>query len=268
MKTAFLFCTTLLPLAASAQKLQATAPPKTYHVGSEKAPLYASAADTAGKPRFTVPPGWEVSVVGEFSSRWAIVKREGYLYLTPAKSLESYTISSILSSSEKRFQELESKYQEEHKIRVAALKVLDDKNGFRTYRFGEDVAAYPNLKQQTFKGRKLQYIDPNENMRIGEADLKSITYFFYKGKLSSVLIETDGLVNSTRVKEALETQYGTGAKPNNFIDSYHWYGDKVSLTYKQNPITSDATIIFSNRALIAQEIADDKEVAKKAASDL
>jgi hypothetical protein len=95
MKTAFLFCAIALPIAASAQKLQATAPPTTYHVGSEKAPLYYTPADTAKKTGFYLSAGAEAIVVGEYSPRWVIVKREGFLYITPTQRLTDYNSAAL-----------------------------------------------------------------------------------------------------------------------------------------------------------------------------
>ncbi len=85
------FCAALaLPLAGAAQQLAATMPPITYHVGLTKAPLYHSAADTAGKPSRYLFSQAEASVVGRFSPRWVVVKHEGFLYLTPAAKLSDY----------------------------------------------------------------------------------------------------------------------------------------------------------------------------------
>jgi hypothetical protein len=90
MKAACLLCACLFPLAASAQKLQATTPPISYYVGLTKAPLYRSAADTAGTPSRVLFSQSEAVVVGQFSPRWVVVKHDGFLYLTPAQKLIGY----------------------------------------------------------------------------------------------------------------------------------------------------------------------------------
>ncbi|MFD1467548.1 DUF4468 domain-containing protein [Hymenobacter caeli] len=77
-------------MAATAQKLVATTPPIACHVGLVKAPLYRSAADTAGRPAVLVPSQEEVVVVGKFSPRWVVAKREGFLYLVPVRALSDY----------------------------------------------------------------------------------------------------------------------------------------------------------------------------------
>lgn len=78
-----------LPVAASAQKLVASHEPVIYQVRSEKAPLYRAAADTASKTGFFLPAGEDASVVGEFSPRWLVVKRQGFLYLTPTAMISA-----------------------------------------------------------------------------------------------------------------------------------------------------------------------------------
>ena len=71
----------LLPVAAVAQQLPTSAPPKTYRVGDARAMLYRTAADTARPSSFSLAPHEEVSVVGQFSPRWLVVKRTGFAYL-------------------------------------------------------------------------------------------------------------------------------------------------------------------------------------------
>ncbi|RZK33076.1 MAG: DUF4468 domain-containing protein, partial [Hymenobacter sp.] len=48
---------------------------------------YYNPADTAKKAGFFLQPESEATVVGQFSPRWLITKREGFLFLTPASML-------------------------------------------------------------------------------------------------------------------------------------------------------------------------------------
>jgi hypothetical protein len=81
----------VLPFAASAQKLVASHPSISYRIGSDKAFLYRSAADTVSKSKFFLSPNEEALVVGEFSPRWVVVNRGGFLYLTPSQALVDYS---------------------------------------------------------------------------------------------------------------------------------------------------------------------------------
>jgi hypothetical protein len=94
MKAAFLAGALALPMAAAAQRLVATLPPVTYHVGLTKAPLYSN-ADTLRRPNLLLPSQSAVVVVGRFSPRWVVVKREGFLYLTPINKLSDYDANDV-----------------------------------------------------------------------------------------------------------------------------------------------------------------------------
>lgn len=100
MKTAFLFCAIALPIAATAQKLQANAPAVEYEV-TQKALLYRNPADTtSGKSDFFLYPGEEATIVGQFSPRWAIVKRTGFLFLISTQNLRDYNTDLLPIDSE------------------------------------------------------------------------------------------------------------------------------------------------------------------------
>jgi hypothetical protein len=95
MKRVLLFTSMLLPVVATAQKLVATHLSVTYKIGSEKAYLYQEPADTARKSGSYLAPGEDAFVVGEFSPRWAIVKRTGALYITPTNKLANYNSAEV-----------------------------------------------------------------------------------------------------------------------------------------------------------------------------
>lgn len=77
----------LLAGPAAAQQLPTSAPPKPYHVGNERAPLYRTPADTARPAGFFLAPHEQVNVVGQFSPRWVVVKRTGFAYLVALAKL-------------------------------------------------------------------------------------------------------------------------------------------------------------------------------------
>jgi hypothetical protein len=90
MKVILLFCALGWSLTATAQRLVATMPPITYHVGLQKAPLFLSYRDTLRQPSLYLPSQSEAIVVGQAGPRWAIAKREGFLYLIPTQLLNDY----------------------------------------------------------------------------------------------------------------------------------------------------------------------------------
>lgn len=249
-----------LPIGASAQKLEATAPAIAYHVGNEKAPLYRTATDTANSAASYLSPNDNISVFGQFSPHWAIVKRTGFFYLTPLQKL-------IYGPAENDKMEV-LLGRPQNKAEKQALQALDAKNGFRDYRFDDTIDKFKNLKKQIDYGDDKSYVSTDENLKIGDAQLSDISYSFYKDKLYSVLIQTKGSINSGKVKAAFQAQYGPGFQRNRFAETYFWFGNKVTLYYDENAITHDAAIIISDNGISARIEADKKQAAIKAKSDL
>jgi hypothetical protein len=150
-----------------------------------------------------------------------------------------------------------------------SLKALDEKNGFRTLHFGDGIAALPNAKlTETGKNGVKYYQRTDENLHIGTANLKKITYGFYKGKFFFVLIQTPGLTDSRALRAALESQYGKGYQSNEYIEEYYWFGEAVTMSYDENSINGSAKIIITSISISKEEEEDGKAAAKKAASDL
>jgi hypothetical protein len=63
MKVILLFCILVCSLTATAQRLVATMPPITCHVGAQRAPLFLSYRDTLRRPSFYLPSQSEAVVV-------------------------------------------------------------------------------------------------------------------------------------------------------------------------------------------------------------
>jgi hypothetical protein len=101
-----------------------------------------------------------------------------------------------------------------------------------------------------------------------EPTARRIAYVFYKGRLSTILIETKGLTNSRNLLEVLRQAYGVGERPNRFMDHYMWSGSHVRISYDQNSINDDADVWFFGTPLLDEERADRKAKARKGVSGL
>lgn len=189
------------------------------------------------------------------SPNWVAVEFKNKVYFTKRTNVPSLEegLAKVLADSKKKDEK---------------LTALDAKNGFRTYHFGDDVSTIPNLKEIEKDGDTKFYNKTDENLKIGDANLKDIVYGFYKGKLYIVMINTKGLVDSRKVYDALASQYGGGYQSNKYLEKYYWFGDKVTGSYDENTLTHDALISFSSTEISKQKAADKKQAAQKAGADL
>lgn len=62
-----------------------------------------------------------------------------------------------------------------------------------------------------------------DELKIGGATLESIEYGFWQGKLSDVIIKFKGYANFSALKDATFEKFGSGYKPNQFMESYWWF---------------------------------------------
>jgi len=150
------------------------------------------------------------------------------------------------------------------------LKALDEKNGFREYKFGIDTSAIPNLKltETDNTGLTRFYEKTDEKLSIGDAEIESIAYGFYKGQFYSVLIKTKGYSNSKALLEMMRELYGKGYQSNQFIETYIWFGKLVNASYDENSITRDATVYFTSKSIQEQKKKDADERKKKAKGEM
>ena len=121
------------------------------------------------------------------------------------------------------------------------FRSLDDQYGFREGIFEkpkEFIYSIVEFEKGTFA-------TPLEILSYGEYRLRDVIYRFYKGQLTYIRIRTVGSVNSQGVLKLLQTDYGHGDQPDKNIEKYLWTGQKVAMTFDQDPKTNDAVIIMT-----------------------
>jgi hypothetical protein len=148
------------------------------------------------------------------------------------------------------------------------LKKLDEKNGFRDAVFGTDTTVYNDLVEVERDGNTIYYKRSSENLVVGDFQLETVTYGFYKGKLSTIIVSTKGYSNSRGLLQVFNTQYGRGYQDNRYMEKYTWRGKNVLMSYNENSATNDANIFMWSKQLSDQEALDKKNAASKAAGDI
>ena len=143
--------------------------------------------------------------------------------------------------------------------------------GFRDMAWGSSTASVPGgmtLKEDS--GDSKCYERKEESLKIGDADLTSIGYCYYKDRLSFVVVAFDGLLNFSAIKEALIQKYETPYRPNPYMDKYWWGmdGKDVVISLDYSDISKKGTLSYMYKPLIDEETQDKKARAAGAANDL
>lgn len=95
--------------------------------------------------------------------------------------------------------------------RAQSLDDLDEKNGFRDVTFGQTIATVGGLiplSKSPANSRKYQR--PADVLKIDGEPLKSITYTFYRGLLSAVVVKYTTAAARAKLLQSLQLAYGYG----------------------------------------------------------
>lgn len=98
-------------------------------------------------------------------------------------------------------------------------------NGFRDLRWGEKISSVEGLKKinkEPGLDGVIEYFRPDDELKIGKAELKSIVYSFWHDKLYTVTIWTQGHFNYFALRKEVFKQFGKGRKSDNHRERYIW----------------------------------------------
>ena len=159
------------------------------------------------------------------------------------------------------------------------IAALDAKNGFRDATFGDSISQYTGMIQ-TKDSKELFPDDPTkvyfkkeDKLRLGDADLRDISYFFDQGRLTEVQVWIDGTYDSNKVLEALKYAYGPPTEVKGNWSS--WTSKKVFMFYNQFTDYAGKEVAFVQMRSLEMEKEKERQQKvyeegqlKKAARDL
>ena len=132
---------------------------------------------------------------------------------------------------------------------------LDQQNGLPDAQIGAPVSAFKGLQLIEDTGRWTSYKRSADRLTFNRFDLTTITYNFFKGKLYSVFLETEGKENVKGILRSLEALYGRehsyekrAVPPTNIsMETREWTGQKVYLLYKNGDNFMGGQITYLDR---------------------
>lgn len=178
--------------------------------------------------------------------------------------------NSLAMSGQEKLQELKRLRQERIDNQNSGKKNLIDKNGFKDFK----LQTSPDIYKKTIsllseKGSvKIYNVIDKKYFKVSDVEISNINLFFYKNKLSKILISTKGLINSRNFLNILSVNYGKPNQPNEFIEDYNWKTDTIYMTYTEDIGTNDADIFIANINLVKLENQETQNNAEKAKNDL
>lgn len=153
-------------------------------------------------------------------------------------------------------------------VTTTAGAFQNEPDGFRGIKWETPISD--NANEMTLaEGDGLQkfYKRKNDKMTIGDAKLTDVHYVYWSNKFSGAMLRSKGTIEKSAMILAMQTTFGEGQKPNQYMDKYYWTGATTSISLTCNSLNSDCTV-FIRSVKITQEANDhDKNSAKKAVGD-
>jgi hypothetical protein len=131
------------------------------------------------------------------------------------------------------------------------LEALDTDNGFAGATLGEPLEAFEGLELISERGARgtSLYAASGATPELGEARLDDVTYGFYRGRLFFLALFTSGRRNGEAALAALEKHYGPGSPVRGDAAEYVWQGRRVTLHFRQDPVTKLGMVGFTDRTV-------------------
>lgn len=148
------------------------------------------------------------------------------------------------------------------------FKSGSEPDGFRGIKWGTDFSTVEKemeyIRIHPLGGSETKvYLRKEDELYIGEAELKKIEYHFWKGKFCMVNILTKELSNWYSLKEVIFEKFGPGYKGDEL--TYAWFGETTGVTLTYNGIFKEGVLLLRSEKIFDQIETVKKQKAKEGA---
>jgi hypothetical protein len=134
-------------------------------------------------------------------------------------------VTSINKSDVDRIEKTHSDQKVSPHVEKAENADFGISDGFRDLPWGSelsDIAGMVKTETDTDLAGVVEFVRPNDVLRIGEAELKSIIYSFWHDQLYTVTIWTQNESNYKALRRAVFERFGEGSRGKASIERYIW----------------------------------------------
>ncbi len=129
----------------------------------------------------------------------------------------------------------------------SGVSFADLEEGFMSYKWGEGIWKYQELKQLYSKGDITFYSNPNESYVIEDVIIGDVIYGFYQEKFYAVYVNIDSLEKYDMIERHMKTEYGlpdskTSTKERVF--TYKWKYQDVTIKLKTDQVKGNMKVAF------------------------
>jgi hypothetical protein len=96
----------------------------------------------------------------------------------------------------------------------------------------------------------------NEKQKVGDIEVESIFYLFYKGKFGAAMITFQGNPRFSAIQDALRQKYGPGKKPDPSREKYLWDSEDLKITLSFSPDKDSGSVDYFFQPIVEQREKD------------
>ena len=109
------------------------------------------------------------------------------------------------------------------------------KNGLKNLEWNSRLSHLSGMEPKSIDtGFKnvVEYVRPQDPLKLGDIDLKSVVYAFWRDQLFTISIWTEGQENFNALRSAAFAQFGKGARIDGADERYVWTNDTTDVMLK------------------------------------
>ena len=126
---------------------------------------------------------------------------------------------------------------------------------FRGIQWGADKKEVPGLLAGPQR-ENVEVYTRNENKKVGDIEVESVYYMFYKGKFGAAMITFQGDSHFSILKEALRQKYGPAGKPDPSAEKYVWDLTDLKIILSFSPAKASGSIDYFFQPIVQQREKD------------
>jgi hypothetical protein len=143
-----------------------------------------------------------------------------------------------------------------------------DWSGFRDLKWGSEPSKDMYLVENGKNIDNKFYRRKNEKLKIGQAEISTISYGYYQNQLYYICIDFKDQYNFINIKETYFGVYGQGLKHNRFLDEYIWITQDVNIFLEYSKIKNKGAVVYFYVPINEKVQADKKQKALQGKEDI
>jgi hypothetical protein len=139
----------------------------------------------------------------------------------------------------------------------------NEPDNFRGIKWGSHISDLTDMNLIKTDGDNTFYKRTHDDLKIGDANLSSITYSFYEGRFYCVYCDFKDKSNVSQLKAEFENLYGDSIKSHKYADKYWWNSNNLVILLIYNDISNMGNAVYYYMPIKKEMEVDKRDTSNK-----